>query len=92
LPTGHDLDLAQVLAGATRQPADIPTEVDMTLRVAFIGGPAEGLERDYPSLDAPLPRLWWSETDQTQHGGVYERVGDTPDPVSGRWQYRFAGR
>jgi hypothetical protein len=64
----------------------------MTLRVAFIGGPAEGLERDYPSLDTRLPRLWWSETDETQHGGVYERVGDTPDPVSGRWQYRFAGR
>jgi hypothetical protein len=33
----------------------------MNLRVMFVGGPADGHVRDYPSLAAPLPRLWWPD-------------------------------
>jgi hypothetical protein len=62
----------------------------MNLRVAFVGGPADGHTRDYPSLAAPVPRLWWPDPDKTGHGAVYECVSQNPDLESGRWQYRLA--
>jgi hypothetical protein len=62
----------------------------MNLRVAFVGGPADGQVRDYPSLAGPVPRLWWPDPEEIGRGAVYESIDAAPDPESDRWRYRIA--
>jgi hypothetical protein len=61
----------------------------MSLRVRFVGGPADSTERDYPRVDTPLPSLLWFDLDLPERGAVYRRVGEGPDSISGRWRYEF---
>lgn len=63
----------------------------MTLRVEFEGGPADGIEQDYPALTVPLPSLYWSRTANAE-ASIYRRSADQPDPTSGRWRYQFSPR
>lgn len=63
----------------------------MALHVHFVGGPADGLEQDYPELELALPSLYWhDETDA--RAGVYRRDDDRSEPAVGSWRYAFTGR
>lgn len=61
----------------------------MSLRVEFEGGPADGTVKEYPSLAAALPSLFWSR-DEPPVAATYRRLSDEPDPVTGRWRYVVA--
>jgi hypothetical protein len=63
----------------------------MSLRVYFVGGPADHTEREYLHYSAPLPSLWWYENETPERGAVYHRIGVSPD-ATGRWRYEFIDR
>jgi hypothetical protein len=62
----------------------------MSIRVDFVGGPADGTTRDYPSFSSPLPSLWWQEAGSPDGGAVYRRAVDAPDLHTGAWRYDFS--
>ncbi|MDN5859527.1 MAG: hypothetical protein L0H84_12970 [Pseudonocardia sp.] len=59
----------------------------MTLRVAFSGGPADGVVHDYTGLCIPLPSLYWRGGPDDAPGHVYRRAGSAEDPSTGAWLY-----
>jgi hypothetical protein len=63
----------------------------MSLRVYFVGGPADHTEHEYLHYSAPLPSLWWCENETPERGAVYHRIGVSPD-ATGRWRYEFIDR
>jgi hypothetical protein len=64
----------------------------MALHVQFFGGPADGIEHDYPALEVALPSLYWHD-DARALGGVYRRDDAGSRPEDGdSWRYAFTGR
>jgi hypothetical protein len=64
---GHSWFWGCVTRQGPRRGARLAISVEvlcMNLRVAFVGGPADGRVRDYPSLASPVPRLWWPDPEE----------------------------
>jgi hypothetical protein len=61
----------------------------MSLRVLFIGGPADGRRQEYPHISEPLPRLWWRGVVTANGGAVYKLADRHPDRATGRWCYEI---
>lgn len=61
----------------------------MSIRVKFAGGPADGVEHEYPYIERALPSLYWQREQPTAQA-VYRRLGEAPDPATGLWSYEFS--
>ena len=59
----------------------------VSVRVRFVGGPADGLVHDYPAFTTALPSLYWSGDAPPWPSAVYRRDTDL-EPDDHVWPYR----